>query len=382
MDYETLSFILFVLVIAFLLYIKKQKKLITELQNDKTYFETYAKQKDSDFSILKTTCSNLEECIRKKDSDLKYILSGKKECMPYLAGMIADYLTLEYDRSAYYLANKKRPAIKEAQRIAELKRTTKLELQRLKVYEYQLAYIIKRHPILEDELEDNFSSDQEIYDENYDTIRDWLSKEEWLNLPDSKKNQLALDRYISSRKKSKSAIGRDYELYIGQYYQKLGFNVNYHGMENGFNDLGRDLIATKDNQVYIIQCKYWSKYKQIHENSINQLFGSVTAYRIEHENENKKIDGVFITSISLSPIAKKFAEMLNIQVIENMPMKDFPRIKCNIGKNNEKIYHLPMDQQYNKVRIDKCGEFYAYTVQEAESLGFRRAFKYHFNKSS
>ena len=81
MDYETLSFILFVLVIAFLLYIKKQKKLITELQNDKTYFETYAKQKDSDFSILKTTCSNLEECIRKKDSDLKYILSGKKDAV-------------------------------------------------------------------------------------------------------------------------------------------------------------------------------------------------------------------------------------------------------------------------------------------------------------
>ena len=49
-------------------------------------------------------------------------------------------------------------------------------------------------------------------------------------------------------------------------------------------------------------------------------------------------------------------------------------IKCNINTNTEeRIYHLPFDQQYDKIKIDKPGEFYAMTVKEAEEKGFRRA---------
>ena len=49
-------------------------------------------------------------------------------------------------------------------------------------------------------------------------------------------------------------------------------------------------------------------------------------------------------------------------------------IKCNINRTTkEKIYHLPFDQQYDNVKIDDVGEFFAMTVQEAEDAGFRRA---------
>lgn len=42
-----------------------------------------------------------------------------------------------------------------------------------------------------------------------------------------------------------------------------------------------------------------------------------------------------------------------------------------------KIYHLPFDQQYDKVKIEKNkGEFYCSTVQEAEKAGFRRAYRW------
>lgn len=51
-------------------------------------------------------------------------------------------------------------------------------------------------------------------------------------------------------------------------------------------------------------------------------------------------------------------------------------IKCNIGNNGEKIYHLPFDQQYYRTEIKSPGEFYAWTVEEAVNAGFRRAFKY------
>ena len=49
-------------------------------------------------------------------------------------------------------------------------------------------------------------------------------------------------------------------------------------------------------------------------------------------------------------------------------------IKCNVNKvTSEKIYHLPIDQQYDKILIgDEQGECYAATTKEAEKQGFRR----------
>lgn len=41
-----------------------------------------------------------------------------------------------------------------------------------------------------------------------------------------------------------------------------------------------------------------------------------------------------------------------------------------------KIYHLPFDQQYDNVKINKPGECFAFTVKEAEGKGFRRAYKW------
>lgn len=52
-------------------------------------------------------------------------------------------------------------------------------------------------------------------------------------------------------------------------------------------------------------------------------------------------------------------------------------IKCNVNQGN-KIYHLPFDQQYDRTQICKPGEFYAYTVKEAVTAGFRRAYRHRF----
>ena len=68
---------------------------------------------------------------------------------------------------------------------------------------------------------------------------------------------------------------------------------------------------------------------------------------------------------------------LNIGVHSNVNMLPSPTIKCNIGKNGEKIYHLPFDQQYDKTVITpETGERYCATVSEAEAYGFRRAKKW------
>src|SRR5690606_21911268 len=128
------------------------------------------------------------------------------------------------------------------------------------------------------------------------------------------------------------------------------------------------------------QCKYWSQNKMIHEKHITQLFGSTMEYAIG-VSDHVKITPVFITNIKLSDTAKKFAAKLGVIVKENIVLKEFPRIKCNVNTDEfgykSLIYHLPFDQQYDKTKINKKGEFYAFSVKEAVDAGFRRAFKYY-----
>ena len=251
---------------------------------------------------------------------------------------------------------------------------------------YKYEYLLQIFPELEDYVDD-FNTIKlleeavsiEDIKENYDRVRNYISKDEYLKLSVDERNQLALDNYIKG-KKNKWQIGRDYELFCGLEYEKNGWTVEYYGMEKKLKDLGRDLIARKGNEVEIIQCKYWSQTKTIHEKHILQLYGTTIIESIINADLFTKFTPVFITNIQLSEVALKFAEILNVKVLTKK-MEEFPRIKCNIGKDEEgnitKIYHLPFDLHYDRTRIKKGEGFYAYTVKEAVEKGFRRAYKYH-----
>lgn len=142
--------------------------------------------------------------------------------------------------------------------------------------------------------------------------------------------------------------------------------------------MGRDLLVDRGDVVFVIQCKRWAKSKKIHEKHIFQLFGTTTLLRVEHPK--KQYVGVFVTSTTLSDVAKKCAEVLEIEVIENCVLEDYPMIKCHASQS-EKIYHLPMDQQYDRVQIGgKDGSMFAWTVREAEENGFRRAYRWNPHK--
>ena len=139
-------------------------------------------------------------------------------------------------------------------------------------------------------------------------------------------------------------------------------------------DLGRDIIAKKGNKTLIVQCKNWSNNKVIHENVVTQLKGTSLEYEIAHEDEN--VIPFLISTTQVSSTAEKFAKLLGVE-IRIVPLGKFPMIKCNINGTN-KIYHLPFDQQYERAEINKSGEFYAWTVEEAEAAGFRRALRHYF----
>lgn len=188
-------------------------------------------------------------------------------------------------------------------------------------------------------------------------------------------NQRELDNYMKAEL-TPSEIGLKYERYIGYLLESDGYKVIYHGAINGFEDQGRDLIAQKNGTTWIIQAKRWAHFKQIPEKEIFQLYGTLEHYRIKNKEPNAKAK--FYTSAKYSEKARAAAAVLGIEVVQRELDRDYPMIKCNVAyKSDEKIYHLPTDDYYDKINIrpDK-GAFFAKTVKEATAKGFRRAKKY------
>ena len=392
--------ILVIILIIFVCYLiyklnQKSEECNTLKRNYKSIHDLYESQQKELFDYRKRCCplEKLEREINESKAQLTQLekykqdliermnlyIKSKCESYPHLAGLMADMLTRHYEKSAKYLHNKKHPAIKEACRINELQEETKEIIKQKKIYEYKLNYLRAVHPNIDDYFDPAFESTSEAELETVDTtdrVRLYLDAEEYRQLSTTEKNQLALDRYVQGQK-TKWQIGRDYELYIGYLCEKNGYKVEYTGISKRLEDMGRDLIVYDQLKTYIIQCKNWSQEKEIHENHIFQLYGSVILYRIENPFFDTR--AVFVTTTKLSSVAEKIAAVLDIEV-KYVNMGEFPRIKCNIGKTDNgiptKIYHLPFDQQYDRTQIIQKGEFFATTVQEAEDAGFRRAHKW------
>ena len=368
--------------------IKEKNLLEQEKANNLKSFNQLCSERGkviSQKTILKTVLKEL-------NTDRKLLMMKVKD-IPLLA---KHFMDLEDERTLItqqYLMYKKNPAIKASEEIAAVRNEKKKIIEKLKTAEYKLWYYEQLIPWLHDLDDDPVDSNTEkqFFNTEYDNKEDaagyWLTKDEYSALSNQEKYQLALERYCN-RNKTNSEIGREFERYIGYLYELKGYDVEYRGIIDGFDDRGRDLICTKDGKTLVVQCKYWSKKKTIHENHINQLFGTTVRYFIEKNPEasfvdyfnalvHNQIEPVFITSTVLSDTAKAFAKSLDIKVMENVKMEKYPMIKCNIsGRENERIYHLPFDQQYDKVKIDRPGEFFAMTVEEAEAKGFRRAKKW------
>jgi len=379
------------------LQIEKEKDILKlkkqELDNFAKDLQLKAQKEES---IQNQKCNNLLQELQLKIEQNKDLESYYKKCIldfekiirekcnyyPQLSVIMADLLTLYYERSARILETKKPPAPSEAYRIRTLRQDTKKILAEHKELQYKFDLIKKQVPNIEDLYNMEIVPENRNLDEEqlYDRAQDYMSKEEYMSLSTIERNQLALDNYIK-KEKSNWELGRDYELFVGHYYSKKGYTIKYDGILKRYQDMGRDIIAHNGVETLIIQCKRWAKHKVIHENHIFQLYGTLILYKIVNPSM-LDIKGVMITSTELSETARKVANHLNIDIINNLKFEEFPRIKCNINKRTkEKIYHLPFDQQYDSTVIEeKFGECFCSTVEEAEMLGFRRAFKHQYKK--
>lgn len=323
------------------------------------------------------------ELYREKSLDeIHEIIDSSSQTCPWLTSLLSDWQYYQDMLIAQELQNRKRPALKASEEVAHIAKQKRLLLKECKAYEYQLNFYESLFPWLEEFKElppkEAYETVTEVTsDDEYTRVKEWLSPEEYQLLSSYEKWQRALDNYVNRKNKTNWHIGIEYERYVGYIYESNGYKVDYEGAIKGLDDRGRDIIARKGNEVLVIQCKRWAEEKIIHEKHIMQLFGSVTVLNME-KNENAR--GVFITTTKLSEIATYFAQVLNIDVKEQFKYEIYPMIKCNISKNGEKIYHLPFDQQYDKIRIDNKDSFYIATTKEAEDKGFRHAYRWKGNK--
>lgn len=322
------------------------------------------------------------QALDSREESLDKLAAEKTRGFPWLAAAYEEYLRWQDEIVEDLLTAKDHPAPKAAKALKETAQARRAAEVKAKVLEYKLLYYESLVPwlpeLVGDDIEDllvTVGDDEHRGELDDDPARRWLTDGEYASLAASEKYQLALDRYWRRRKRD-SEIGRDYERYVGYMYESQGFSVYYQGIIDGFEDLGRDLICMKDGMVEVVQCKNWSKRKVIHEKNVFQIFGTATAYRIEHPEQ--AVVPVFYTSTSLSDTAKKFAEALDVKVVEQFPLVRYPCIKCNISRDTEeKIYHLPFDQMYDRTIVEEeRRERYADTVAEAEALGFRRALRW------
>jgi len=381
---------------------KKQEQIIKNNESEKTILQNRlneSEKENADLIIKYNKLNDGIDLLKKRElsqieweekqeqiknnflQEINDNLSKREKAYKWIAPVIADIRLFlkERGRNPDELISTKRSYSTNV-RVNILVNEKKKLLEENALLKYQIEYIKALIPETEDIVEyDEYKAEAEDADNSYK----FLSKDEYKLLSDTEKNIRALE-YYKKRPKKNWELGRDFERYIGFIYEENGYEVEYFGIEKKLNDLGRDLIVKKDGSTIIIQCKYWSKHKTIHEKHIMQLFGTLVKYRIDNPNE-QNVQGLFVSHTQLSDVAKEFAKALSIEIEENVELGEFPLIKCNNGHDKEygyrtKIYHLPMDQQYDVTKVNKKdGDFYAFTIEEAESKGYTRAHKWHGN---
>ncbi|MFY9265336.1 MAG: restriction endonuclease [Solirubrobacterales bacterium] len=362
-----------------------------ESERAKRAVETSREEAQAELEAMRASHARLiADSRRELERDRNAFGALKRQALPEF-GVLLGEAWAEYEKArgltlSQALATKKHPAYvaateiqRKSAELASARRTAKQAEWVVKFYEEQFPWLLDLRDLEEERDYVGADSTQEQRDARRDPVHAWLAPDEYEKLSTVDRNQLALDRYLSSRK-NRWQVGRDYERYIGFLRESEGFLVRYQGIVDGYDDLGRDLICERDTHIEVIQCKRWSSKKTIHEKHVFQLFGTVVLARIE--NPERDVTGTFTTTTSLSDRARAFAAELDIEVEEEVPMDDYPRIKCNISQvDGSKIYHLPFDQQYDSTVIEHArGERWVQAVEEAEALGFRRALRWRGGK--
>ena len=110
---------------------------------------------------------------------------------------------------------------------------------------------------------------------------------------------------------------QDFERYVGEAYRRKGYTVEETGPGA---DGGIDLIARKNGETLLVQCKRYTK-KKVSVTIARELFGLVHAHGAT--------SGVLVTSGAFTPDALAFAEQTQLELVDGEGLvrliQDVPR---------------------------------------------------------
>ncbi|MEO6685887.1 MAG: hypothetical protein ABIN24_07975, partial [Dyadobacter sp.] len=275
---------------------KRREELLSEVEKMKiSVLADIANQRADISNQRKELQTRQDYIIELRKAFEKDYFQGRK----WLAEFVGDADKALDVKLSDYLTTKKHPALVAADVVKQSKAEKRDLVKQLKFLEYQIKSYKEYFPLLE-EFEDeimrediNFTVESvEGVVDNIDRVALYLTKEEYKRLSPVKRNQLALDNYRKQIKKNWE-IGRLYERFLGYKYESENWDVSFFGAIKGFEDMGRDLVCKKSNQIHIVQAKCWASEKIIHEKHIFQLFGTTLAYRIENSIPEGTVKPVF-----------------------------------------------------------------------------------------
>ena len=135
-------------------------------------------------------------------------------------------------------------------------------------------------------------------------------KKRYANLNNHKKEANRQNRkkiFEENRKKRTKELykknkikGDNYELFTGEHYKLLGYKVKQRGIILNYKDGGIDIVAKKDNQILLIQCKNIKKDSKDEHMMNIEIVKKFNDNCLKHINKEKiqLKDTTFIFTIS------------------------------------------------------------------------------------
>ena len=109
-----------------------------------------------------------------------------------------------------------------------------------------------------------------------------------------------------------SITWHEFELLVGEALRRRGYSVRETG-QNG-PDGGIDLIARKDGETYVVQCKQWRSV-QVGVPVVRELYGAMAA--------EGAVGGFVVTSGTFTKPARDFAAGRNVQLVDGTVLKQW-----------------------------------------------------------
>jgi restriction system protein len=151
------------------------------------------------------------------------------------------------------------------------------------------------------------------------------------------KRSRSIDLFENARSGSSSEVSsltwQQFEDLIGEGFRQRGFQVT--GKGGAAPDGGVDLILTRGNERFLVQCKQW-RAQQVGVTIVRELYGVMAA--------QQAAGGYVVTSGRFTKDAIAFAEGRNIELIDGGKLPQFLRQKSQTTAAPTIL--LPTDSKY------------------------------------